>query len=567
HCGADPWQSQKCVLLAPAGAAGSRPPPTPRPRPRTALVMGLYHSCTNAVVEELRLRFDVQVLNDWTHKGECWKHRARRERPAALGASGGGAPAFCLLLVKEPRFWLRSLSRCARNFHAARPVERLGGEWKEVGSPGLRELFGPVEHDGICHRDALDLWAATVGSYFDDEVYPPESSLIVRSEDFLFRFEDVMDVLGTIFEPAAAAPPARPIDGRAKGHKESRTRDEALRFYAREENMTAGFDPDLLLAVGARLGSGWAHELAAALRYAGPAAVSSWLPAGFRAEPEFVASHLHRVLWLDLEPGSQCCAASQCGLEREGMAQIAERVNAPARIAEWLAGSGGDVPTSDNFECAARAESLAGALGPDAAAEMAGVPEPELAALLVECRRWHAWFEALAGIRAQGRRGEAYLVVEGHAACCHGLQAILGRCLEELDRLDAGWEVLQVGFVRVRSSVKSPAVAGGRAAEPLRLTGCAGLVVRGPEGARSLLSHAFPRLSGERFDIRLRHCYSRVRFYCSRVPLVAAPPPPGPDPDLRRFAPEAAEEVLSAWRQQAERTLAAATVDLQQAQG
>ena len=36
---------------------------------KKVLLMGLYHSCTNAVQKELEKRFDVEVINDW-HTGK-----------------------------------------------------------------------------------------------------------------------------------------------------------------------------------------------------------------------------------------------------------------------------------------------------------------------------------------------------------------------------------------------------------------------------------------------------------------------------------------------------------------
>eukprot|EP00439_Symbiodinium_sp_Y106_P065059 s960_g10.t1 len=157
---------------------------------RRILVMGLYHSCTNAMVKELENRFDVEVLNDW-HTGKAdlaWKHRANRHRLEALSED-----VFCILLVKEPHFWLRSCSRELRNFFELRPFE--GPQRREMPAQKLSQLLGTLEHDCLAYENALHLWNDTVRSYMDDQVYPADQAVIVRCEDFLFSFHDVMAAL------------------------------------------------------------------------------------------------------------------------------------------------------------------------------------------------------------------------------------------------------------------------------------------------------------------------------------------------------------------------------------
>eukprot|EP00747_Dinoflagellata_sp_TGD_P179114 gnl/TRDRNA2_/TRDRNA2_29339_c0_seq1.p1 gnl/TRDRNA2_/TRDRNA2_29339_c0~~gnl/TRDRNA2_/TRDRNA2_29339_c0_seq1.p1 ORF type:complete len:560 (+),score=72.62 gnl/TRDRNA2_/TRDRNA2_29339_c0_seq1:75-1682(+) len=244
------------------------------PRFKQVLVMGLYHSCTNAVLKELERRFECEVTNDWhTRKIDAhWKHRVNCVRPDGLEKN-----QLVILMVKEPHFWLKSCSREVRNFFELHPVV-MNPETglREDGKPqNLQDLLGPIEHDCIMYPNAAALWSDYVRSYFDDEVYPPEHCVIVRCEDFLFRFHDVMDALRDfgLEEKQEAAERPDPLADRAKGHMECRTRDQALDFYAHAENMTSGFSSDELAVVARHLDA----EALKRLHYHGRDPVSTWM--------------------------------------------------------------------------------------------------------------------------------------------------------------------------------------------------------------------------------------------------------------------------------------------------
>merc|ERR1739844_258453 len=103
-----------------------------------------------------------------------------------------------------------------------------------------------------------------------------------------------MREFASIFE-ALPVLPQGPLEGRAKGHKESRTREDALRFYARKENRIAGFGAELLRALRVRLDSPWVFALGDSLRYSGPAAIESWVTKDWPVEPESVETTVRRI--------------------------------------------------------------------------------------------------------------------------------------------------------------------------------------------------------------------------------------------------------------------------------
>ncbi|CAJ1432590.1 unnamed protein product [Effrenium voratum] len=238
-------ETRKHVLLrqVPNGDSESRARARFPAGKRRVLIMGLYHSCTNALAKELERRFDVEILNDWhTNKAHPdWKHRANRRSPPGLAED-----VFCILLVKEPHFWLQSCSRELRNFFEIRP---LGQHRRELPAQELWQLLGQIEHDSLIYENAMDLWNDTVRSYMDDEVYPSDQAVILRSEDFLFSFHEVMTTLGKLGALKEKSGCLEPLEERAKGHKECRTRAEALQFYRHPENQKAAFTSDQLALV------------------------------------------------------------------------------------------------------------------------------------------------------------------------------------------------------------------------------------------------------------------------------------------------------------------------------
>uniref|UniRef100_A0A7S1S6H0 Uncharacterized protein n=1 Tax=Alexandrium catenella TaxID=2925 RepID=A0A7S1S6H0_ALECA len=217
---------------------------------------------------ELQKRFGVAVANRLVtnSRDALWKHRVHAARPRFL--DGG---TLAVLMVKEPHFWIQST---ARNFYELHPVVRdERGGLQDTTSRELADLFDCVEHDKTVYPDAVALWTAAVRSYFDDEVFPASAAVVVRAEDFLFRFDAVMDELAATW---AFAPPesagAEPPEPREKATKSgARSRSQALAYYADPANRDRGFS-------GAQLGrvsEGADPALAAILGY-GEGAVAGW---------------------------------------------------------------------------------------------------------------------------------------------------------------------------------------------------------------------------------------------------------------------------------------------------
>mmetsp|Transcript_51599 Transcript_51599/g.138047 ORF Transcript_51599/g.138047 Transcript_51599/m.138047 type:complete len:289 (-) Transcript_51599:25-891(-) len=233
--------------------------------------MGLYHSCTHAVARELGRRFDVEVLNDRKPSKEAalWKHRVHHHPLEAVSSD-----VLVVLLVKEPHFWIKSLAREERNFGELHPFrEDELGEREDVAPSSIADLFAPFEHDTIIYPQAIGMWNDAVRSYFDDEVYLPDQSVIIRCEDFLFKFHEVMDHLAAFGlrdkEPGVKP---EPMSDRARNSRACRTREQALRFYADHRNWKSDFGQDELDMMAAGLDS----EALSMLRYGGGDPIATW---------------------------------------------------------------------------------------------------------------------------------------------------------------------------------------------------------------------------------------------------------------------------------------------------
>jgi len=266
---------------------GPRPrPPGQRRRFDKVLVMGAHHTCTTALSHELVQQFKVEVVNDYNGilspelRPENYKHRVLRSPPSP-------DDALVICLVKDPFFWLQSLSRHGA-IYAVKPVAAnpATGEFQDrdlqlnagicdlAQDKLLDHLLDHVEFLGDVYEDgALGVWEATVRSYFDPLAYPLERTAVVRAEDFLFHFDAVMAALCEIgLERHQSAPPPteRPIKEGVM-HPHTRGRPEALSWYGQEENRFVGFKPWHKHVVFERLGP----ELLKPLRY-GRGAAARW---------------------------------------------------------------------------------------------------------------------------------------------------------------------------------------------------------------------------------------------------------------------------------------------------
>jgi len=214
---------------------------------RQVCVFGPHHSGTNALMRELSRFFDVDILNvHYDDNPQLWKHRVFRKTPELPEG------AFCVCLVKDPFFWIQSLARnpWAGTFYELLPVRvvRAGYDIQFVPSApcGTSQLFSTILFDDILYHDAVDLWEATVASYFDDRIFSRAKSVVVRYEDFLLRFGDVMDALvARGFPLRREAPPQWcPLAETAKDESHPRctrrSRDELLQYYQNSENRKRG---------------------------------------------------------------------------------------------------------------------------------------------------------------------------------------------------------------------------------------------------------------------------------------------------------------------------------------
>jgi len=215
----------------------------------SVIVMGAHHTCTTALGRELQRQFDVTVLNyniparlgTGNHK-----HLVRHSEPKPTDA-------LVLCLVKDPCFWIQSLTRNGL-LYEVRPLFQIaeGGHARvqEIGNFTTAQLVdmllcGYVEFEDVIYEGgALGVWEATVRSYFDAGVYPLHRTAVIRSEDFLFRFDEVMgalELLGLSRRLGAGRlePDATPAKGAQ--HLGARDRREALAWYSSEENRSTGF--------------------------------------------------------------------------------------------------------------------------------------------------------------------------------------------------------------------------------------------------------------------------------------------------------------------------------------
>jgi len=243
----------------------------PRPASKTTfnrvLVMGAHHTCSTALTRELEAQFFAKVENNYDTvlpeaRPENHKHRVMPHPPSPQDA-------LIVCLVKEPCFWLQSLTRAAATYaiHALEQLpdgsyadleRHLGAMEQRPQEELLDAILGPVEFFGDVYPDggALRVWEASVRSYFDEAVYPLWRTAVVRCEDFLFSFDAVMEALGEL--GLRRRPQAPPPDGRgAKSgvvHFKARNREEALCWYGEEAHRLVGLQPRHVQAVSRYLG-------------------------------------------------------------------------------------------------------------------------------------------------------------------------------------------------------------------------------------------------------------------------------------------------------------------------
>lgn len=161
---------------------------------------------------------------------ELWKHtvRARRQGPIPVDQD-----TLVIIVTKDPLFWLKSMSK---HFYEMKVVD------KGAHRRGLDSLFCSIEHEGRQYDDAVQLWTACMESYLDDELFPNSQCVILRYEDFLFRFWDVMVHLAAFLPANCQRLKESPTSLRSKTHgREVRGREDALMFYSHEHHRVCDF--------------------------------------------------------------------------------------------------------------------------------------------------------------------------------------------------------------------------------------------------------------------------------------------------------------------------------------
>eukprot|EP00747_Dinoflagellata_sp_TGD_P114593 gnl/TRDRNA2_/TRDRNA2_171957_c0_seq2.p1 gnl/TRDRNA2_/TRDRNA2_171957_c0~~gnl/TRDRNA2_/TRDRNA2_171957_c0_seq2.p1 ORF type:complete len:332 (+),score=67.87 gnl/TRDRNA2_/TRDRNA2_171957_c0_seq2:99-1094(+) len=239
------------MVAWPRGA--SKPVPSLPWKFSSVCVFGPHHSCTNALNRELLRFFQLQTVENMLDDimDPLWKHRVfERCPPPELRRD-----TLCICLVKDPAFWIQSLARdpVAGSFYDVVPIRLAGRKGGELELRPLKpkctdQLFGPISFDDVLFKDAIELWEATVGSYFDEAVFPLVQTVVIRCEDFQFRFAEVILSLsrrGLPLKPNVDSRTITPVDVTAKVQRHPagsrRNRSELLAYYADGENRFKGF--------------------------------------------------------------------------------------------------------------------------------------------------------------------------------------------------------------------------------------------------------------------------------------------------------------------------------------
>lgn len=224
--------------------------------------------------------------------GSCgwWKHAVRRQRHGEIDTDDD---TLVVLVTKDPTFWLKSMSKYI---------------YPEIKIPpgcqrsGMEPLFGELSMEGWHYRDAVELWNNSMCSFLDEGLYPSSRCIILRYEDFLFRFWDVMVHLAAFLPANGQRLKEPPNASRSKTHgRVVRGREEALRFYALHKNKYSDFLDETL----ERIAAGFETRSLRALGYESPLAS--------RAEVEVLQVERGLCPWVPmLKPGDIVATRFRC---------------------------------------------------------------------------------------------------------------------------------------------------------------------------------------------------------------------------------------------------------------
>ena len=196
------------------------------------MVMGMYHSGTNALVREIQHNFQLPVYPTRPqafHPDGTWKHTLRPTITAPR------TRLHCVL-VKDPYFWFQSVSRCPYELQC----QRSGPQ----GQTTISDLFRPVQLQGRQFPHLAEVWNAYLRNYLDNHCFSPHNTIIIPFSSLLTEYHQVMTVLAR-YLPAKSNHLAwyQPFRTASKHHgRACRNRAEAIAYY-QPENRYVGFTP------------------------------------------------------------------------------------------------------------------------------------------------------------------------------------------------------------------------------------------------------------------------------------------------------------------------------------
>ena len=125
-------------------------------------------------------------------------------------------------MVKDPFFWIKSLLK--RNYELVVHSHKRNQ---------IDNLLKSVTFEGITYDSIIHLWNNCMYSYLNPNKFSTDNTVIIRFEDFLYSFEEIMDRLSHYLIPKPSnifkSPPINKAS-KQHGHK-CNTRQEAIICY------------------------------------------------------------------------------------------------------------------------------------------------------------------------------------------------------------------------------------------------------------------------------------------------------------------------------------------------